>query len=124
MTSSAFSATDEEKSCAENGINYQHATSLVSEIKTAVQADDKKALANLMDYPVRVNRDRKDGGNSKIKNAAGFVKQYDKLFTVARKKAVLDNKEIFCNYQGGMIAGGFLWFRDGKDRAKVFVING
>lgn len=117
-------ALSESEQCKFNGINYAKAQAFTSKLKSALKNDDSKAVSKLISYPLRVNINPSGKINYYlVKNKSEFLKKYHTIFTDDLKKAVIDEKEIFCNYQGAMLVHGFIWFQTYYDGDKIFVIN-
>lgn len=93
-------------------------------LQKAVAADDKAAVAALVDYPFQA---RINGKAVKLRDAAHFVADYDKIVTAKVKHAVAGQtyETLFANWQGVMIGDGEVWFSGvGKDNAvKITAIN-
>lgn len=126
LFSAPLFAFSEQEACEHNGIDYTQAQIFVSKLKTSLVKNDKKAVANLMDYPLRVNHFSNQLRRSvtyTIKDKRNFLLQYDHLFQPQKIKNIVGSKEIFCNYQGAMLANGFIWFNTENKEAKIFVIN-
>lgn len=118
-------AMSEQESCEYNGIDYAKAKSFVADLKKSLKSSDKEKISTMISYPLRVNNfslDRKRTV-SYIKTQKEFIRQYSQLFTKRKVNAVIKDQEIFCNYQGAMVASGFVWFKTDADKAGIFVIN-
>ncbi|MFB9948577.1 hypothetical protein ACFFP0_06930 [Rhizobium puerariae] len=93
-------------------------------LKKAVAADDKAAVASMVDYPFQA---RIGGKAVKIKDAAHFVNDYDKVVTSKVKQAVARQTypTLFANWQGVSIGDGELWFSGvgAKNTVKIIAIN-
>lgn len=124
-THSSFAQLDEKQGCEFNGINYSQAKIFMSDLQQAVKENDATKVANLIEYPVRINTQTKSGKTIHyfIKTKEEFIQQYHSIFSGNKKNLILNEKEIFCNYQGAMLGGGFVWFETNKNGAKIFSIN-
>ncbi len=93
-------------------------------LQKAVGAGDKAAVAALVDYPFQA---RIAGKAVKLRDAAHFIADYDKIVTPKVKQAVAGQTyaTLFANWQGVMIGDGEVWFSGvGKDNAvKITAIN-
>jgi len=93
-------------------------------LQHAVAADDRQAVAGLVDYPLRT---RIDGKAVTIKDASQFVARYDDIVTAKIKRAVAEQSYagLFANAQGVSIGDGGLWFSGiGKaDIVRIIAIN-
>ncbi|WP_442580072.1 hypothetical protein ACSBOB_32165 [Mesorhizobium sp. ASY16-5R] len=78
-------------------------------LKKAVASDDKAAVAAMVDYPFQA---RIGGKAVKIRDAAHFVADYDKIVTAKVKQAVAKQSyaTLFANWQGVCIGDGEIWF--------------
>lgn len=74
----------------------------------AVAEGDKQAVAALIDYPFSATI---DGKRTSIKNAAGFVENYDKIVTPDIAGAIKAQKysELMVNGKGVMFGSGQTW---------------
>lgn len=109
-----------DQQCEANAINYQQAVIFVKKLEDAVKNNDKKTVAELGDYPVRINIKKK---STYIKNKKEFIKSYNNIFTSEVKSLLFRDKTIFCNYQGAATGYGTVWFWAGKEGANFYVIN-
>ena len=120
FSSTICSALTEEGQCEFNGINYAKASQFVTVFKSNINKNDKKAISELISYPLRVNT--APGKFYLIKDKHEFVAKYNKLFNQETIQALKNNDHIFCNYQGAMIGSG-IWFNTENQTAKIFAIN-
>ena len=94
------------------------------DLKKAVAANEKSAVAAMVDYPFQA---RIGGKAVKLKDAAHFVADYDKIVTAKVKKAVADQSyaTLFANWQGVSIGDGEVWFSGVGDAnvIKITAIN-
>lgn len=114
-----FAVTDKEQ-CEYNDIDYEVATKFVSDLKLALNKNDKNTVANFISYPLRVNTAPRK--YFQIKNKKEFVTKYNTLFSADIVKSIKNDNNLFCNYQGAMIGAG-VWFKTNDHKAKIFVIN-
>lgn len=93
-------------------------------LKKAVAADDKAAVAAMVDYPFQA---RIDGKAIELRDAAHFIADYDKIVTAKVKDAVARQTyaALFANWQGVMIGDGEMWFSGVGDAnvIKITAIN-
>lgn len=93
-------------------------------LQKAVAADDRQAVAAMVDYPFRT---RIDGKAVTIKDAAGFVASYDRIITARVRRAVADQSyaTLFANWQGVSIGDGEIWFSmvGGTKAVRITAIN-
>lgn len=93
-------------------------------LKKAVAADDKAAVAAMVDYPFQA---RINGKSVKLRDTAHFVADYDKIVTAKIKTAVAKQtyETLFANWQGVMIGDGEVWFSGVgvKNVVKITAIN-
>lgn len=100
------------------------------QLQQAVKADDRKAVAGLVDYPLTV----KAKGTTKktVRNADAFVADWDSIMTAEVRKAVLDQKYagLFVNQNGAMLGSGQVWINGicqdnkcAKTDARISAIN-
>lgn len=99
-----------KEQCENNGVNFENAQNFVIQLKKAIRNNNKDKMAEMISYPLRINK-MDDEKSFYLKNSDQFLKKYSQLFNNKMKKAVADdNGPLFCNYQGAMIAGGWIWF--------------
>ncbi|ASV88441.1 hypothetical protein CES85_3683 (plasmid) [Ochrobactrum quorumnocens] len=100
---------------------YQH---FFLKLQKAIKAEDKQAVASMIDYPFRA---RIGGKAVKVKDAAHFAADYDKIITPKVKQTVLDQTypALFANWQGVSIGDGEVWFSGVGDQndVKITAIN-
>lgn len=93
-------------------------------LKKAVAAGDKAAVAAMIEYPFQV---RIGGKSLKIRDAAHFIADYDQVITAKVKHAlqVQTYETLFANWQGVMVGQGEIWFSGvgDTDVIKVTAIN-
>lgn len=101
--------------------NKDQASAFFIKIKALIKANDKAGLSKLMHYPLRINEDRK---YFIINNRKDFLARYNAIITLKVKEwFLMDNGDFFCNYQGGMFAGGLAWYDLYDGELKIFAIN-
>lgn len=119
-------ATQLEQQCSFNGVNYTATTDVVKKLQTAVKQGDKKEVAQLISFPLRINKLIKGKMVSLyVKDATSFINQYNTIITDNMKQRILmaDPRDIFCNYQGAMISNGDVWFKQSKDNSSIKIFS-
>ncbi|MEO9341023.1 hypothetical protein ABFT80_26875 [Mesorhizobium sp. SB112] len=100
---------------------YRH---FFEQLQKAVASDDKAAVAAMVDYPFQA---RINGRAVKLRDAAHFVADFDKIVTSKVKQAIAGQTyaTLFANWQGVMIGDGELWFSGVGDGnvVKITAIN-
>lgn len=99
------------------------ARAFLGELRTAVKGGDRRKVAALIQYPLRVNLGK---GTRLVRSSAEFVKDYDAVFTVSIRKAIERQVPacLFANYQGVMIGDGEVWFEEQQDGSmKIKALN-
>lgn len=94
-------------------------------LQEAVGASDKQAVASMVDYPFRA---RISGKAVKLKDAAHFMADYDKIITAKVKQSIAKQTyaTLFANWQGVSIGDGEVWFSgvgDDGSTIKITAIN-
>lgn len=96
--------------------NDREVLDLFNEFQSAIQRNDKKAAADLMEYPLRVNfpSDPDTNGYTFIKNKWSFIRLYDRIFNENLKRFIagIDSKshdDIWGKYSGIAVGRGVLW---------------
>ena len=99
------------------------ARSFLVRLQRIVKTGDKKQLASLIHYPIRVL----DGDHSiEISSPSRFVEKYSSILTPDVKHAILAQSAtcLFGNGQGMMIGRGQLWFqKESSGDMKIITIN-
>jgi len=93
-------------------------------LKKAVAAGDKAAVAAMIEYPFQASI----GGKSiKIRDTAHFIADYDQIITAKVKHALQGQtyETLFANWQGVMVGDGEIWFSGvgDADVIKITAIN-
>lgn len=81
----------------------------LSNLQSAIRANNKRGVANLAAVPLRVNF---EGGARTYSDRAAIERDFDRIFTPRVKRAILNQRaeRLFTNYQGAMIGDGQVWF--------------
>lgn len=81
----------------------------LAQLQQSVGADDRQAVAALVDYPLRV---RLGGKTVQLRDEKQFLAAYERLFTQQVKDAIAAQTypALFANAQGLMIGNGEVWF--------------
>jgi uncharacterized protein len=99
-------------------------SNLFAKLKKATIANDRAAIAKLIVYPLRVNRD--NGSFVTIQNEGSLIKAYGEVFTsgVLDQIRVGEPANIFCKDGDVMFGGGVVWahFSRGSE-PKIAVVN-
>jgi hypothetical protein len=94
--------------------------------KEAIARADKKTVASLVSYPIRVNL--RSGRSRKIKNVADFIGAYDQIFDAEFRELIrrTEVKDLWAKSSGVATPRGELWFngviRDAQ-RPKKYTIK-
>ncbi|WP_141499699.1 hypothetical protein [Paenibacillus luteus] len=93
-----------------------------NKLQKAVAANDKKAVANLIAYPLRVNH---DGKSVEITSKKQFISKYNQIITDQVKKKLLaqDVDKVFVNWKGIMIGDGEIWISVFDNKIAVYAVN-
>jgi hypothetical protein len=96
------------------GYSYQASVDFMTELQRRLEANDKNGLAELVNYPLRVNRSK--GGPLIVKDRAAFLRSFDQIYTPGAVSTILskDPRDVACNYQGVMLEHGVLWMDNSK----------
>jgi hypothetical protein len=96
----------------------------LTNLQTAVAADDAASVAQLARYPAEVMIDKK---RRRVRSRAEFEKLYAQLFTPCLKRVVAAAKpeDLFANWQGVSLGQGAIWFgMQASGRIQFFTVNG
>jgi|HigsolmetaAR201D_1030396.scaffolds.fasta_scaffold00149_24 hypothetical protein len=120
----AQTAADMDKTLAElYGVSAPY-HEFFEKLQKAVQADDRQAVASMVEYPFAAHV---NGKAVKIRDAKHFVDDYTKIITPKVKEAILGQRyaDLFANWQGVMIGDGEVWFSgiDDKNTVRIIAIN-
>jgi hypothetical protein len=87
----------------------RQARAFLLELQKAVQSGDRKHVAGMVQYPLRVNG---LPHVRSIRNRAAFLRLYPTLFNAPLRQALKNQPPdcLFHNWQGAMIGNGELWF--------------
>lgn len=120
----AQSAADMNKSLDQLFGAHKPYAEFFAKLQAAIAAGDKATVAGLVDYPFQARIGDKA---IKVRDAAHFIADYDRVITAKVKAAVAKQTyaTLFANWQGVMIGDGEIWFSgigDGK-QVKIIAIN-
>lgn len=120
----AQSAADMNKSLDQLFGAHKPYAEFFAKLQAAIAAGDKSTVAGLVDYPFQARIGDKA---IKVRDAAHFIADYDRVITAKVKAAVAKQTyaTLFANWQGVMIGDGEIWFSgigDGK-QVKIIAIN-
>ena len=95
----------------------------VARLKRAVAADDRAAIAGMVNYPLRVNSAA--GRPTFYRNAAALSANYRRVFTPDIKEAVAATKtdDLFARDLGVMIGNGEIWMNEIDGSIKIITVN-
>jgi hypothetical protein len=112
---------EEDNPYAAAGINDPKAFEKMFEVaKTAIAADEKAAVAELILLPLQVNGETP----LQIKSKEEFIEKYDQIITKSVKDAMAAQKvdDLFVRDQGVMVGSGQLWFGASAEEPQVYGI--
>jgi len=91
------------------GLDDREAEQFFTSFKEAIVKGDKKKVASLVSYPIRVNL--VSGRRTKLKNAPDFIRTYDRIFDAQFKQLILgtDVKDLWAKWSGVATPSGELW---------------
>jgi hypothetical protein len=81
----------------------------LTQLQTAVRADDRGAMVTLIGFPLRVNF---EGRTRLYRDAQSVARDYSRIFTPKVRRAILNQRfdRLFGRDQGVMIGNGEVWF--------------
>jgi hypothetical protein len=90
-------------------LNDRSYDTFLRRLQTGVRANNRNAVAGLVAYPLRVNR---NGQARTYANARAVIADYDSIFTPRVRSAILSQRfeNLFGRDQGVMIGDGAVWF--------------
>ncbi|MDD3172872.1 MAG: M56 family metallopeptidase [Herbinix sp.] len=92
-------------------------------IKSYVIENNKKGLAELVDYPIKVTI---NALKVSLSNAEEFEQNYDDIMNAEFKEKILNSytKYMNSNYMGIMLGNGEIWFDNWNDKGlRIYAIN-
>lgn len=86
--------------------------------QVAIVQNNHAAIAQMVNYPLQVNRGAKD--RRTIATPAALLRQYDAVFTPAIRQAVILEraKNLYANNDGVAVQRGTIWLRGQCDRGR------
>ncbi len=104
------------------GFTQKEFNTYFTKLQKAVAKNDKKAVSNLVYYPLNVNS---NGKTKVIKNQKQFIKEYKAIMTKKVKNSVLKQKsdKVFVNYKGAMTGNGEVWMSKFNKKLGIYGIN-
>ncbi len=91
-------------------------------LQQAVAKNDKKAVASMIGYPLKVNT---NGKTYTFQTPARFIAKYDSIMTpeVKRTLGYAIEEDLFANWQGVMVGSGQLWIGQFDGKIAVYAVN-
>lgn len=91
-------------------------------LQQAVAKNDKKAVASMISYPLKVNT---NGKTYTFQTPARFIAKYDSIMTpkVKRTLGYAIEEDLFANWQGVMVGSGQLWISQFDGKIAVYAVN-
>ena len=119
----AGSAVAENPYAAAGISNPAHVTQFLAQLKEAMAADDRAAVAAMVNYPMTVHAS--GGASVTYRGAASLRSRYAQVFTPEVKAAVAAAKpdNLFSRDQGIMIGNGEIWMNEVHGSMKVITVN-
>ncbi len=98
------------------GVTKTQAVLFLKTLQKYAKTNNRKAIANLVRYPLRHPRRHREILNvhDPIKGPNEFLQQYNQIMTKKVLNAIKYQKpnKLFTNYQGVMIGSGEVWFTE------------
>lgn len=113
------------------GISDQEAEEFFLSFQQAVAARDKKKVASLVSYPIKLVL--ASGARRTIRTRIDFIKNYDRIFDDELRQLIVDTKltDLWARWTGVATPRGEIWFSGigvkgspDKYTIKVIAING
>jgi hypothetical protein len=100
------------------GVTDAELLTFFGKFQKAVVANDRKTVASMVNYPLRVN-DRA-GHRQQIATSAELMRQYDAVFTPAIRQAIATEKasKLTSSRDGAGIAAGLVYMTGTCDKRK------
>jgi len=114
------------------GLSEQETVAFFESFKEAVGKGEKRAVAAMLSYPIRVTL--KSGRRVRLANASAFIRAYDQIFYDEFKQLIAETeaKDLWAKSAGVATPRGEVWIsgivRDSKNldkyEIKIISING
>lgn len=104
------------------GFSYRQSVTFMLDLQQRVKAGDPAMVADLMDFPLRVNT----GGKPRmVKNREVFIRDYAQILPSSVTARVLsaDPRVLFCRMEQVMLGDGVLWAGGDATILRVQSIN-
>jgi hypothetical protein len=97
-----------------NGYSYKASVDFMTELQKRLKASDKSGLAELVNYPLRVNL--RNTSPLIAKDRAAFLRELDRVYSPAVAGVLLkqDPRDVSCNAKGIMLGDGIVWADNGS----------
>ncbi len=101
-----------------SGVADSAVLSFFGRLQKSVGAGDRAAVAGMIRYPLRVNRDAQH--HVDLASAAEFVKQYDAVFTPMIRQGIAKQTaaKLIGSHDGVAVDGGRVWIGSACDRSQ------
>lgn len=112
-----------ESDCDADSGSYDEIVAFGHALKSAALRGDRRAIAGMMRYPLRVNTG--PGRRVVIPNEAAFLQRYRTLFGPALTPELerLQPDNVFCREGMAMIGNGFVWAQVRNGVLRGIVVN-
>jgi hypothetical protein len=79
------------------------------DLQSALRKDDRKAIAAMVDYPVRVSLNHK---RVRVRGSEQLLAHFDEIFDKDVRCSILEatEKDVWGNWEGFMVGRGAIWF--------------
>lgn len=128
----AHSVVQEQGRFSAAGLNDREVEAFFVSFKEAIATGDKKKVASLINYPIRVTLT--SGRRKRIGRAADFIREYDRVFDAEFRRLIAKTevKDLWAKSDGVAMPSGEIWFsgialnpkRPETYRIKIIAING
>ena len=129
---SVFALPVKQDRFAVAGLNEQETVAFFASFKEAVAKGEKRAVAGMLSYPIRVTL--KSGRRVRLANSAAFIRAYDQIFYDEFKQLIANTeaKDLWAKSAGVATPRGEVWIagivKDSKNpdkyEIKIIAING
>ncbi len=107
---------------------YDQFRILFENLKAAAYSGDKRRMAELVSYPLRVNlsgRQSRGVHRLNIRSKADLLRKYPRVFTTAvlKKIEAAEPVAVFCKGDEAMLGDGVVWASSATRQVAVFGVN-
>ncbi len=109
LAQTTASAAASDQCDTDDPATYAADCAAAAKLKKALRANDRRAVAHMIDYPLQRELPLRP-----ITNAGAFLKHWDEYFDAVTAKEIIDQKPEQYGWRGIALVNGMVWFKDGR----------